>query len=313
MPLAPIGRPDVPIALERVLQRAMAKAPADRYPSALEFARALQKVQIELAHSVTPIDIIDDGTPAGVVDDADDGLTRVRGVVSIDPAAAPKKPPASEELWAPDEATRRAARDPDATIIRVAAIDPTAPPPGPRFETPAPAAAPFASAPAAASAPLPTPAPPLPSGPPAVPAPAVPRSKRRLWFVLGAAAFVVVVGVILAFALPAVLGGPAEPTPEASVPDEPIDVVPVVAPAPEGLAGVVGDAGVVFTWTNPDPADGDEYLWGVVSRGGSEPALERTDQTTVTVPADPSGTTCIQVLTRRSSGQASSPVNACAP
>jgi serine/threonine protein kinase len=309
LPLAPLGRSDVPVALERALQRAMAKSPADRYPSALEFARALQKVQIELAHSVTPIDIIDDGTPAGVVDDADDGLTRVRGVVSIDPAVAPKAPPPSTELWAPDEATRRTARDPDATVIRVAAIDPTPPPPGPRFETPPLAgAAPFASAPAAASAPPPA------FGPPAVPPPpAAPRSKRGMWFTLGAAAFVVVIGVILAFALPAVLGGPAEPTPEASVPDEPIDVVPVVAPAPEGLTGVVGADGVVFTWTNPDPAEGDEYLWGIVARGGTEPVLERTDQTTVTVPADPSGTTCVQVLTRRASGQASSPVNACAP
>ena len=59
-PLPPLGRADAPESLERALERAMAKSPADRYESALAFARALQKVQIELSHSVTPIDILDD-------------------------------------------------------------------------------------------------------------------------------------------------------------------------------------------------------------------------------------------------------------
>src|SRR3546814_6065272 len=93
----------------------MAKAPAERFDTALAFARALQKVQIELAHAVTPIDILDDGTPDGVVDDEDDGLTRVRGVVSIDPetspAAGPTRPPAPRpDLWAPESATRGSVR-----------------------------------------------------------------------------------------------------------------------------------------------------------------------------------------------------------
>jgi serine/threonine-protein kinase len=34
-------RPDVPAALERAVERALAKAPADRFPSAREFAEAL--------------------------------------------------------------------------------------------------------------------------------------------------------------------------------------------------------------------------------------------------------------------------------
>jgi len=313
-PLAPIGRSDVPPSLQRVLQRAMSKSPADRYPTALEFARALQKVQIELAHSVTPIDILDDGTPAGVVDDADDGLTRVRGVVSIDPAPAPVPPPSAPEQWAPDDATRRSRReaaapqrsgDGDATVVRVAAIDPV--PAGPsRFETvPAPSSAP---APAPAAPPLP----PTSAAAAASAPPAAPRSKRGLWFALGAAAFVIVVGAILALSLPAVLGGPAEPTPEASPSDRPIDVVPVAPAAPEGLAGSVGPDGVTFTWTNTAAEEGDEYLWGVVPRDGSDPVLERTGETSVTVAADPTGTTCIQVLTRRANGQASAPATACA-
>ena len=45
-------------------------------------------MQIELAHSVTPIDIVDDHPPAEDLDDDGAGLTRVREIVSIDPDVA---------------------------------------------------------------------------------------------------------------------------------------------------------------------------------------------------------------------------------
>jgi hypothetical protein len=133
-----------------------------------------------------------------------------------------------------------------------------------------------------------------------------------LWLTAGAAAFVVVIAVILALALPAVLGGGATPEPTAAPSDQPVDVLPQAAPRPTDLAGTVTPGGVVFTWTNPDPADGDTYLWGVAVPGG-EPSLESVTETTVTVPADSSGRTCIEVLTRRANGQASQPATACAP
>ncbi|MFK4759650.1 serine/threonine-protein kinase, partial [Microbacterium sp. ZW T5_45] len=80
-----LGRPDSPESLQRVLERAMAKNPDDRYPSAVAFARALQKVQIELSHSVTTIDIVDEHPLDESPDDDGDGLTRVRDVRSISP------------------------------------------------------------------------------------------------------------------------------------------------------------------------------------------------------------------------------------
>lgn len=323
MPVPPLGRADAPLSFQRVLERAMAKAPGDRYDSALAFARALQKVQIELAHSVTPIDIIDDGTPEGVVDDEDDGLTRVRGVVSIDPQAAPSsRPPAADTaMWAPAPAdpaiddtrrtradaddTRLSARE-DATVRRGPVVLPPTPPAPAAPSAWAPGAAPTAAPPAASAAPA---AAPLAAPPP----PPAPRSRRGLWFGLGAGAFVVVIAAILAFALPAVLGGGAEPAETAPPSDAPVDVVPVAAPVPTELAGVATPEGVVFTWTNPDPVDGDAYLWGIVARDGGEPELQRITDTTVTVPADASGSTCIEVLTRRANGQASQPATACAP
>ncbi|MGO2049678.1 MAG: serine/threonine-protein kinase, partial [Microbacterium sp.] len=74
-PLPPLVRGDSPASLQQVLERAMAKSPDVRYPSAVAFARALQKVQIELAHSVTPIDIVDDHPLPEDSEDDDDGLT----------------------------------------------------------------------------------------------------------------------------------------------------------------------------------------------------------------------------------------------
>ncbi|WP_250646150.1 serine/threonine-protein kinase [Microbacterium tenebrionis] len=94
-PLPPVNRPDSPGSLQQVLERAMAKSPDARYPSAVAFARALQKVQIELAHSVTPIDIVDDHPLPEDLEDEDEGLTRVRDIVSIEPDAGSTRPSAT--------------------------------------------------------------------------------------------------------------------------------------------------------------------------------------------------------------------------
>ena len=111
--LTSLGRPDSPESLQRVLERAMAKNPDDRYPSAVAFARALQKVQIELAHSVTPIDIVDDHPPAEDLDDDGAGLTRVREIVSIEPQTAPAAGPTrrrpADDTFAPDAVATTAA------------------------------------------------------------------------------------------------------------------------------------------------------------------------------------------------------------
>ena len=56
-PVPALQRQGAPASLELILSTALAKDPALRYSSALEFARALQGVQTELHLSVTPIDI----------------------------------------------------------------------------------------------------------------------------------------------------------------------------------------------------------------------------------------------------------------
>jgi len=84
-PLPRTGRTDVPASLERVLATAMSKSPTSRYPTMLDFARALQQVQNELSLGVTPIDLLDDSGHVQEEEPDDDAGTRLRQVVSIDP------------------------------------------------------------------------------------------------------------------------------------------------------------------------------------------------------------------------------------
>ncbi|QJU54261.1 serine/threonine-protein kinase [Herbiconiux sp. KACC 21604] len=67
--LPPIGRADVPPALEALLATALATSPTARHTSALSFGRALQQAQQQFGLPVTGLDVLDDpfargtGTP----------------------------------------------------------------------------------------------------------------------------------------------------------------------------------------------------------------------------------------------------------
>ncbi|MDO4901103.1 serine/threonine-protein kinase [Actinomyces sp.] len=74
-PLPPLGRQDAPPSLYRVLNVAMSKDPARRYPSALAFARALQQVEAELDLPMTAVDLFHDAGEPDYVGRAGDGLT----------------------------------------------------------------------------------------------------------------------------------------------------------------------------------------------------------------------------------------------
>ena len=331
MPLPDLGRADVPASLQRALGRAMSKASADRQDSALAFARALQTVQIELSHSVTPIDILDDGITEDVVEDEDDGLTRVRGVVSINPETTPaagltrpsattapasghaEQPvsPAQTAAAAFDTTHRDAVPSLDETVLRG---DVWAPAESLDETVLRPAAAPEAVAPITPAAPAaPAGAASFVPAEPVVASPSVPTRRRTgLWIGI-AAAIVVILAVVVGVSLPGILAGgqEAQPTPVQSA--DPQDPLATVVPKPESLTGAAVDGGVRFTWTNPDPQDGDVYLWGVVSRTGTVPEIDSTPESEVTVPADPSGETCLEVTTVRANGRASEQVRGCVP
>lgn len=313
-PLPPLGRADAPASLERVLDRAMAKSSTDRYESAIAFARALQKVQIELSHSVTPIDILDDGVAEDTVEDEDEGLTRVRGVVSIDPQTAPA---AGRTRQSPRVAP--AAAVPATPPVYEAADEQTmlrgSVPPSAATETRVrgPVEVPTAADATIRRAPASVPAEPAAVAPArAVDEPPGKPARTGLWIGVGAAALAVVAAVIVGVSLPGLLAGTdtAPTPPPTAIPQDPVSAI---VPEPEDLAGTAVADGVRFAWTNPDPQEGDRYLVGVVTRPDEEPEFEPIDETEVTVPADASGTTCVEVLLVRQNGQSSDPVRGCAP
>jgi serine/threonine protein kinase len=298
-PVPRLQRPDAPESLQLALARAMAKRPGDRYDTALAFARALQKVQIELAHSVTPIDILDDAPAAGDDDeDVDDELTRVRGIVSIEPQTSPaagstrQRPPSAAPVFDTStepagETMLRTPRHTDegpATVRRPRAVDPAGP------QTPAPAET-VPPAEAAASAPA-------------------PRSRRGLWIGGGVAAAVVLVAGI---ATAATLANPApDPEPTQTESARPQDPAGGIVPAPADLAGTTDGATVTFTWTNPDPQDGDTYIWYPYTLDGNGEAATAAEPT-ATLPADPSGRTCIAVQIVRRTGTSGEETTKCTP
>ncbi|MGW9158942.1 protein kinase domain-containing protein [Microbacterium sp. NPDC055665] len=312
--LPSLKRPDSPDSLQRLLERSMAKNADDRYPSAVAFARALQKVQIELSHSVTPIDIVDEHPPAEEQEDDGDGLTRVREIVSIDPDLnAFTRPSATTQRKEPPAVLSGVPRF-DAPAPTESAVEqtqlraPSAPavvPPAPGAEDRTIARAPRVVAPDAPAPGASAPIAPASAAPTAVPTP--PRSRKGLWITLAAAAVVVVIGAVIGMnALVAGITPEAQETAEAVDPqDVGTDMVPKVA----DLAGTRQGGQVVFTWTNAAPLEGDSFIWSKVEVSGEVVPIQTTDAT-ATVPAE-AETVCIDVMLRRDDGRASETTRGC--
>jgi serine/threonine protein kinase len=293
LPLPRTGRADVPDSLERALATAMAKDPTRRYGTALEFARVLQGVQRELRLSVTPIDVVDESAPPPERQADDDGLTRIRSPRSVDPAP----PPA---LGALSEAPMTSAR---AEAAETAA--PTRAAEAPRASSaweaprPVPVADTVHRAPERAA--------------PAEDAPDREESggRRRLWASLAAAS--VLVAVVTTVVLVGQQGegqDAPEDTASTAAPLDPAGVGGPTVPVPADLAGQPSGEQVVFTWTNPEPVDGDVFLWRLAG-AASPSSFQDVEAPTVTVPANPDGETCIEVVVRRSNGRHSDPATTC--
>ncbi|RLK52378.1 serine/threonine-protein kinase [Microbacterium telephonicum] len=316
-PVPRIERADMPASLQVVLERAMSKRPADRYETAIAFARALQRVQIELAHSVTPIDILDDGTTDAADDDADGELTRVRGIVSIEPQTSPaagqtRERQSSAPVFDSVPVFEDASRAPEETMLR----GQTAPRPGEDAATVRrprpldPSAAAPAAAPSAPPADAPIAAPAAHPADAAAPAAAPARSRRGLWIGLGVGvAALIVAGIVVGASL---LAPTADPQATPSQSPRPQNPVAGIVPAPADLVGAAAGADVTFTWTNPDPQDGDRYIWYPYTLDGDGSAAP-VDEATVTLPADPSGRTCIAVQIVRAAGESGPETKACTP
>jgi serine/threonine protein kinase len=88
--IQPIGRSDVPLSLERLLQKAMSRKPENRPASALELVREFQAIETELGVVQTPVEVAVDDWALATVGDLGD-RTRIRGVASASPAAGARR------------------------------------------------------------------------------------------------------------------------------------------------------------------------------------------------------------------------------
>jgi hypothetical protein len=141
--------------------------------------------------------------------------------------------------------------------------------------------------------------------------PGRPRATVGLWAGIAAGVVILAVVAVAAFAIPALLGEPEPKASASSAPPKPVDALPATVAAPTDLTGVVKGASVVWTWKNPDPADGAVFLWRDVSRADEPGRTTKSTEPTVTQPADSSGRTCIEVRTLRADGASSEAATRC--
>ncbi len=144
---------------------------------------------------------------------------------------------------------------------------------------------------------------------PAAPAPVQREPIRVRSLVVAGVAALVVIGLAAAWFVRGGAGATVAPTatPTASIGQDPVGTI---AP-PTELAGQRQGDRVVFTWTNPDPKEGDTFLYRAVLLD-RDAATHQTDQPTASLAVQPQST-CIEVEVRRASGKSSQPAKKCVP
>ncbi|MFC8302220.1 serine/threonine-protein kinase [Specibacter sp. NPDC057265] len=142
-------------------------------------------------------------------------------------------------------------------------------------------------------------------------APAAPAGRRGRWLGLGSAlvlAAAVVVGVVL------FTNGAGEKAPEVAetantAPPTALIVGAEVPPVTE-LTATPKNGGAEWAWTNPDPQDGDRYLWASISAVDSG-EFKPTSDARVFVVNGPNEQSCIAVKLLRQNGQVSEESKKC--
>ncbi|MGN6327269.1 serine/threonine-protein kinase [Pseudolysinimonas sp.] len=301
--ITPMDRDDVPASLIAVLTRGMAVRRADRYQSAVDFARALQRVELELGYAPTGIELpsaggSDDDEPAPPSDDAPE--TRLGGVSVI--AAQPIAPqPVIVPPVAVPPAAGVAADLPETRVRGVATV--AAQPP----------AASSASAPVLEQTVLhPRRSEPAPSSAPAEPAaepamdPGSPRRRPRPAALI-AVGGLVVVAVAVAVSIGVTAGRPQpQPSPTGSGSSAVIGGAPQ---APKFLSAQPSADGTSVTFTFAPVPNAAGYQWAPAedpeSRTGvKDPVVVRTGVT-------PGQRVCVRLNTIAPDGRTSEPTTGC--
>ncbi|GGI47348.1 Serine/threonine protein kinase [Agromyces flavus] len=305
--ITPVGRDDVPASLETVLATGMAVRREDRYQSAVEFGRALQRIELELGYSVTGIEVpsLPGASPAaeprgaaptgGDADGDGEAATRARSVRVVHADA----PPASVTPPTPDAAQVQALGD-DVTRARsVRQVDAQAPAASTAVVDDGTVLRGGAGAMTRESTTTETPAPPAPSG----------RRRGVVIAIAAAASAALLVAIGAAVALGGALGGPGGEEPAPTDAPSQDAVIAARVPAPEVADGVrAADGSVVFAVTHADAEEGDRYRWHRAD--GSGATAVATGPEIVVEGVAGGATVCIEVQVQRGS-KTSEPVTGC--
>ena len=290
--ITPIGRPDVPRTLASVLAKGMATGRDDRYPDAVEFGRALQRVELELGYAPTSIEVPNLASERAEAAEGDADATRARAVRTVEAQARPA-PPAGGDATQVRSPQRVDAQPPrgtepvpdEGTVLRARA----------RVEHPAPA---------------PVDETVVRHVRPASPTADPPR-RSRFGAVIGIAAGVFVVAAIgIGVALSGSLA--QESTGPTSAPSGQSAIVDAKVPAPVIGPGVRSADGtsVTFPVSHPTAKDDDHYRWQRADGSGS---TEVSDGPAIEVAGvGAAERVCIDVQVQRGS-KTSEPVTGCTP
>jgi serine/threonine protein kinase len=286
--ITPMAREDLPPSLIAVLRKGMASDRADRFETAVDFARALQRVELELGYAPTTIDVPNLHIQAPLresgTDDADE--TRARSVSTI-AIQAPAFERSSPEVAAAVALESTKLRSPQQVLVDETVVRPKRAPEAPPHDPPF--IEPVETAPTAGSRPA--------------------RPARRPILIGGVIVLVLVVAAVIVFAVVPKGGDKAGPTSAPPAGGGTIDVS--VVPKPTDGAAVISPDGtsVVFTWTNPKPKAGDTYLW---ARAEAPDANTPTSTATATVTGVvPGSKVCINVAVLRDGNTSPNPLVVC--
>ena len=310
-PVPPLLREDVPEELERVLATAMAKRVDHRYPTALELGRSLQAIHTSLHMPVTPIEVGEDAPdaldPIEPGEGIEAGSTRISSFKVIDPdgvadAAGPGSltadtaAPTAPALPGPTQASPAGRTAPDFTGPAIPQVEVDSTVVGGLARTTDRGTAP-------GTAPVD-----LPEGTAADLTHG--QARRRPALVGASLAALGVAGLGLWWAL---AGGTTDGTTQDVEPTEaaqPADAVGDAVPVPRTVTLAKRGGEVVVRWRNPEPQDGDSFLYRVVDPVDERPLEGPIEASTVTVHAE-DGRTCVEVVLRRSNGQTSPGTTGC--
>ncbi|MEH6781466.1 MAG: serine/threonine-protein kinase [Rhodoglobus sp.] len=301
--ITPMTREDIPASLVAVLRKGMSSRREDRFATALDLARALQRVELELGYAPTTVDVPNlsvDETPRGDADD-DDDATRARGVATIEAQSSRTSAgPVGTGSAVVNGAAAQTETPEDKTRLRGAPAIQAQPASAPvdetivRPRTAAPAQAPHEAASVTEED-----------------EPDAPSHKRRLvTWIVGAVAALVAIAVVVAV----VVSGSADldDTTEAAPTPTGDSAVVASVPSPILISAASSGTTVTFQVENPAEEEGDRLIWKRIGRE-SEPVRQSEDGVIAVDGYVPGADLCIDVRVVRAGTESANPLEACFP